>query len=236
MFRTTFAILGLVLLTAIPDSANAQSNANIQQPALQHSLALTEHSVAVNELRSENAAYNLQLLDPLLALAEAQEETEDYQGAINTLSEALYISRANFGLFDEAQVEILDNLISLQQREQDWEEVDKLYTTMEQVYLESIRSGGEFPDGGLDKVVEWHLYAFREGLDKHSLYHIEKAGNLMRRQLEFAKSTGADEAQTSYLAGGIAAIDQFLQWNKLQRMNELSSTAMTIPVQPYEHE
>jgi hypothetical protein len=236
MFRTTFTILGLVLLTAIPDSANAQSDANIQQPALQHSLDLTGLSLAVAELRAENATYSLQLLDPLLALAAVQEETGDNQGAVTTLLEALYISRANFGLFDEAQVGILDRLISIQQREQNWEEVDELYATMEQVYLELIKSGREFPDAGLDKIVAWHLYAFREGVDRHPLYHIEKAGNIMRKQLELANSTGADAAQTSYLAGGIAAIDQFLQWNRIQRWNEVGSASITTPVQPYEHE
>lgn len=73
--------MGLVLLTAIPESGNAQSNANIQQPTLQQNLALTEQSLAVDELRAENATYSLQLLDPLLTLAAVQEETGDYQGA-----------------------------------------------------------------------------------------------------------------------------------------------------------
>lgn len=236
MFRTTFAILGLVLLTITPNPANAQSDSNYQQPAPQFGPAVTKHSLAVDELRAKNATYSLQLLDPLLALAEVQEETADYQGAIATLSEALYVSRANFGLFDEAQIGILDSLISIQQREQNWEEVDALYATMEQVYLESIESGREFADAGLNKVVDWHLYAFREGLDKRSLYHIEKAGNLMRKQFAIAESTGAEEAQTSDLAGGIAAIDQFLRWNKTQRWNEVGSATITMPVQPYEHE
>lgn len=208
MLRTTFAILGLVLLTAIPDSASAQSK----------------------------PTYDLELLDPLLAIAVVQEEAEDYQGAITTLSEALFIYRANFGLFDAAQVEILDSVISIQQREQNWEEVDALYATMEQVYLKSINSGSEIPDAGLDKVVEWHLYAFREDVDGHSLNHIEKAGNLMRKQLELAESAGAEEAETLYLAGGIAAIDQFLQWNKVQR-NGAGGDSITIPVyNTYEHE
>lgn len=236
MFRTTFAMLGLVLLSATPDSAHAQFNANIQQPTPQQRLSLRELSLAVAELRVENATYNVQLLDPLLALAAVQEETADYQGAVTSLSEALYISRANFGLFDEAQIGILDSLISIQQREQNWEEVDVLYATMEQIYLESIKLGSESPDGGLDKVVEWHLYAFREGLDKRSLYHIEKAGDLMSKQLEFAEFTGAKGAQISYLAGGIAAIDQFLRWNRIKRWNEIGSATIAPTYQPYEHE
>ncbi len=236
MFRTTFAILGLVLLTTVPDSTNAQSNANIQQPTLQQRFALRELSLAIAELRIENPTYNVQLLNPLLASAAVQEDTADYQGAVTSLSEALYISRANFGLFDEAQVGILDSLIFIQQREQNWEEVDALYATLEQVYLEFIKSGRESSDAGLDKVVEWHLYAFRESLDKRSLYHVEKAGDLMRKQLEFAEFTGAEEVQTSYLAGGIAAIDQFLQWNRRQRWNEISSATITPPIHVYEHE
>ena len=62
------------------------------------------------------------------------------------------------------------------------------------------------------------------------------SGNLMGMQLELARSTGAPAVQTSYLAGGIAAIDQFLQWNKVQRWKGVGGDPITMPIQPYEHE
>lgn len=82
---------------------------------------------AIDELQGSEGIYAPQLREAYGDLAALYEETEDFEAAISTYTEALQISRINTGLYSDQQLPIITSLIESNRQLRNWQEADDLH-------------------------------------------------------------------------------------------------------------
>ncbi|MGE0387155.1 MAG: tetratricopeptide repeat protein [Gammaproteobacteria bacterium] len=133
--------------------------------------AASEYRHAVAALEQEHGAYDPRLSESLLALAQVQRARKDYRQAAQSLQRALHITRINGGLYDLAQVRIIDALIDLQSERRKWKDVDRAYALLHWIYRQNYAADDPRLLPALKRLRAWHLGAYGletgAGLDAH---------------------------------------------------------------------
>lgn len=144
--------------------------------------------------------YDLQALEPSLELGLGQQELGDHRAAVNAFEQALQIMRINYGLFHEAQVPLVESIIFSLMEMQEWEAVDQRFDYLAHLYERLYDTDDPRLEKGLQKISSYHVNAFNINLEGRGEYHLRKAANLFKLQLEVAEQTlTEDHPRLDYL-------------------------------------
>lgn len=163
------------------------------------------------EFEYRYGAYDQRQVEPLKDLAGQKQELGEYQQALVLYTQALHISRVNNGLYHEAQIAILDNIINSQIALRDWKAVDDRYAYLEHLYRRLYAVDDPRLELGLQKVVSWHVNAFNVNLDGRQVDHLRQANKLFKLRLQVAELTLASgDPKFEFLNHNIAICERQL--------------------------
>lgn len=117
------------------------------------------------------------------------QEVGSHIDAVAAYKEAIHVLRINQGLYNPAQLDLLDAMIESEISLQNWEQVDRHYAYMENLYRRLYDITDPRLESGLQKVVSWHVNALNMNIDGKRIEHLQKANKLFKLRLHIAQLT-----------------------------------------------
>lgn len=151
--------------------------------------AIDRASRAIMTLESDFGAYDQRQIETLGDLGRLSQSAGEHQQALVLLKQALHVARVNQGLYHEAQISIVDDIISAEISLQNWEEVNNLYDYQEHLYRRLYDTDDSRLDAGLRKVSAWHITALNVSLAGNRIEHLRKVNKLLKLRMRIAEKT-----------------------------------------------
>ena len=182
-----FFILVSITLTGNP--VTAQETA-VRDPVTISSETTSEASQSIREYQdqikkqeSTHGAFDPELGEQLLGLGLLYKEQGQYDEADEVLERSLHIKRINEGVDNMTQLPVLDALIDVNTAAGKWEKLDKNYDLLLQINQRNLESGDNSILTSIERVGEWKLAAYNNGLLK------KKPDRILVDLIEANKST-----------------------------------------------
>lgn len=212
VFRANLFFAAASLLLLITNSAYSQSTDSDPDSALTRSIILQTQVLDVSTHKSVHGTFDSALIDMLVQLADTQSLTGQYENAIESLEEALQVSRIHNGLFHYSQIEIVDELIANEVLMENWEAVNDFYDLEEHMFRRLFEPTDARLEVGLEKVSAWHINAVNEDIDGNKKEHLEKLQELLTIRLAVVENLlGSDNARYDYLLNNLAYVELELE-------------------------
>lgn len=195
----------LLIASLVPSEVFAQnrdslSTADLVQQSLDSAFPATE----VN-------AYDQALINPTFEQARRFQEDGSHAEAVKLYKEAIHILRINHGLYNDAQIDLIDAMIESEITLQNWEQVDKHYGYLENLYRKLYDISDPRLEIGLQKVVTWHVNALNFNIDGKRIEHLQQANKLFKLRLQIAQHTlHIDDPKLEYLNRNIEICERQL--------------------------
>lgn len=210
LLKTKFLTLAVsvVSLVLLSNSLSAQSTYSESNDPTQ---LMDDSALEATGLQTDFGPYDYRLMEPLDDLGNLQQRMGDHEAAVRTFKQALHVIRINNGLYHEAQIDVLDKLISSERVLRNWQDVDNHYAYMQHLYQRLYAIDDPRLEAGLQKVASWHVSAFRVNLDGKRFEHLRTANKLFHLRLKVAKLTlSADDPKFDFLHRNIALCERQL--------------------------
>ena len=216
----------VALLLLITSSAYSHSIDSDLDSAETRSVFLETQLLDVSAHKLEHGNFDPALIDKLLLLADSQSLIGEYENAIDSLKEALLVSRINDGLYNYSQIEILDELIANEVLMKNWAAVDNYYDLEEHLFRRLIEPTDGRLEVGLEKITAWHIRAVNEDIDGNTREHLTKIQELLTIRLDVVGNLlGNDNARYDYLLSNLAYVESELEKIRLKRMSGAGTSA-----------
>ncbi len=177
------------LFLALPSLAQESSTDLILSLTSSSHDAVTMPSV-LREIESNDFnPYDDEQLEELVVAARLHQEAGAHAVALELLDQAWQISRVTNGLYHEAQVPLLEGMITSRIELEDWAGMDANYAYMELIYNRLFEITDPRLEQGLQKISSWHVNAFNANLDGRKEQHLRKARLVLKQRLEIAHLT-----------------------------------------------
>ncbi len=141
--------------------------AEIQRRAERYGDAEENYLTSIDMLGDLEGIFSEQLIAPLIGLATNYHHAGDHLAAVGAYNEARALNRRTFGLFNEAQIEILDRLSETLIDMELFEDAHEQQLTA--LYLVERRQGGNTP------ALLPAIYKYASWLRSHGAYSVERA-------------------------------------------------------------
>ena len=195
----------VALFLLITSSAYSQSINSDLDSAETRSIFLETQLLDVSAHKLEYGKSDPALIDMLVHLADTQSIVGEYENAIDSLKEALQVSRINNGLYQYSQIEILDELIANEVLMKNWEAVNSFYDLEEHLFRRLFEPTDARLEVGLEKITAWHISAVNEDIDSNTEEHLTKIQELLTIRLGVVENLlGNDNARYDYLLNNLA--------------------------------
>ena len=173
----------------------------------------------LSQLQQEYGPFDGRQLQPVLEAGLALQEQGHHRDAIPLLQHAFQLSRVVDGLYNEAQLDLLDRLVDSEIALENWQRVDEHYAYMEQLYRHLYDEYDMRLEQGLQKIVAWHVNALEFDLDDRHEYHLRATNNLFKSRLRVAKNIlDEDHPKFDFLYEGIAlSASQLRLYSRMNR-------------------
>lgn len=146
----------------IPDIASPGTASKTSESAQ----SIREYRDQIKKQESLYGAFDPQLGEQLLGLGLLFKNQGEYNEAGEALERSLHIKRVNEGVDNTSQLPILDALIDTNTAAGNWEKLDKNYELLLQVNQRNLESGDGSEITNIERVGEWKLAAYNNGLLK----------------------------------------------------------------------
>ncbi|MCG8413587.1 MAG: hypothetical protein MI746_05145 [Pseudomonadales bacterium] len=133
--------------------------------------------------------YDNSQVDDLVLQGDQQQEAGLHEAAVKSFDMAWQASRVSNGLFNVAQVPLLERMIMSQIELEDWQAVDNHYAYLELIFTKLYDTNDARLEAGLQAVSSWHVNAYNLNLDGKRQQHMRKAHRLLKLRLEVAENT-----------------------------------------------
>jgi len=181
--------------------------------ALDHE-AIERQQQAIDGLESRFGPYDIQLKEAFRDLGSQYQRAGDMMAAYDAFKRALHLSRINEGLFNEAQLPIVEGLIDVGLEMASWEEVNNHYAYLEHLYRKLYGMDDPRLEEGLRKVVAWHIDASNFNLNGNRMEHLRKVNGLMKLRLQIAELTlSGEDPLLDSLRNSVARSEYYLYMN-----------------------
>lgn len=155
--------------------------------------------------------YDNEHLEDLVVAARRHQEAGAHTVALQLFDQAWQISRVTNGLYHEAQVPLLEDMITSRIELEDWAGMDANYAYMELIYNRLFETTDPRLEQGLQKISSWHVNAFNANLDGRKEQHLRKARLVLKQRLEIAHLTlPEDDPKFAFLNESIYLCEQHL--------------------------
>lgn len=211
VFPTAKLLVCLVLNSALMFALLLPSRTFAQDADAWNKSDLVQQSIDTILPATEFNAYDGTLVAPLYQEARQQQESGNHTAAVILYKEAIHILRINQGLYNDAQIDLLDAMIDSEISLQNWEQVDKNYAYMENLYRRLYDVTDPRLEIGLQKVVSWHVNALNVNIDGKRIEHLQQANKLFRLRLQIAQLTlHTDDPKLDFLYRNIEICERQL--------------------------
>lgn len=153
----------------------------------------------------------------LLALGESLQVLGQHEEAIAAFEQALQLRRVNFGLYDVAQLPVLQALLESHTALAAWEEVDALHHQRHYIAAKQLGAGADLRVDTLVQLGEWKRQASAAALLDANQLDVADTLQLYRHEIEQAQRL--DEAQRNPLQLATLYLD--LAKTELMEANQL---------------
>ncbi|PCJ25323.1 MAG: hypothetical protein COA96_07565 [SAR86 cluster bacterium] len=183
-FVSFIAAVSFVLLPSAASSQNLSSSIvnknqiSINRPFLSSSLP-----------ESDFGAYDQRQIEPLGDIGRQQQRIGEHLQALAFFKQALHVVRINNGLYHEAQLPILSDIIESETALKNWEAVDDRYSYMEHLYRRLYSLDDPRLEQGLREVSSWHVNALNVNIDGKRVQHLRQANKVFKLRLLIAERT-----------------------------------------------
>lgn len=190
-----------------------------------------QYAKKIDLLQSQYGAYHDELSEALEGLGGAQQRLGKHQDAIETFTQSAHIRRINDGLYTPSILPLLDSMIESYAVLGDWESVDDQHHFMMEVNGANYGWNDERMLPVLDKLTQWHMYAFFEAISPEPAHHLQMARSLFSaasrlieinfgsHDLRLAKQLRGRRVADYYLASIMQAEhDELLRLERLQNI------------------
>lgn len=156
-----------------------------------------ELSRRVRDIEADEGVYSYNLVPQLLGLGLLVQEQQDHATAASVFERALYIVRANNGLYSPYQLAILDRVIESNSALGDWEKVADSYDLMHWLYRRNFGKDDPRQLKTLKRLRRWYM----ESYNKDTGRSLEELFNGAETTYEAAirimwRCTGGNERET----------------------------------------
>jgi hypothetical protein len=207
------------LFLLITSSAYSQSIDSDLDSAVTRNIFLEKQLHDVSAHKLEHGKSDPALIGMFVHLAETQSLIGEYENAIDSLKEALQVSRINNGLYHYSQIEILDELIVNEALMKNWGAVNSFYDLEEHLFRRLFEPTDARLEVGLEKITAWHIGAVNEDIDNNTQEHLTKVQELLTIRLDVVENLlGNDNARYDYLLSNLAYVEFELQKLRLKRI------------------
>ena len=168
-------------------------------------LAVQQYLQKIQELEFNGGVYQPDLAETLAGLGAIYLEQGNHSGAEETFQRALHNSRVNDGLYNQNQLPILEQLISLNTFTRDWPDLDQNYSYL--YWLSKRNYGPNDPRllPVIDRIGRWHLHAYAYAGDGQQLQHLQVADNLYGKFIQIVETHyGANDPRLVNALYGVA--------------------------------
>lgn len=156
---------------------------------------LQEFQETISTLESEQGAYNPALGQALLELGYLYRNQGDFLNAGPTFEKALHISRANKGLHELSQVEIVELLIDTYSELQNWSDLDRNLHYLFWLYRRNYSEEDDRLLPIIERVSRWYMRAYHLHTGGEALAYMVKADDLFDKALSIIISEHGEEAK-----------------------------------------
>ncbi|MBT7953061.1 MAG: hypothetical protein HN764_15640 [Gammaproteobacteria bacterium] len=156
---------------------------------------LQEFQETISTLESEQGAYNPALRQALLELGYLYRNQGDFLNAGITFEKALHVSKANKGLHELSQVEIVELLIDTNSELQNWPELDKNLQYLFWLYKRNYSEEDDRLLPVIERVGRWYMQAYQLHTGGEALVYMVKADDLFDKALSVIVSQHGEEAK-----------------------------------------
>lgn len=171
------------------------------------SVPATLQGIAKNDFNPYDDAQ----LEELVLAAREHQEAGAHAVALELFDQAWQVSRVTNGLYHEAQVPLLEDMIASRIELEDWEGMDANYAYMELIYNRLYELTDPRLELGLQQISSWHVNAFNANLDGRKEQHLRKARLVLKQRLEIAHLTlPKDDPKFAFLNESIFLCEQHL--------------------------
>jgi len=197
-FPRLFSIFHAILLGLLFTPAFVYSQANSFAPDvassfLQPDSSLEKLTIAVQDIEASYGPYDYRLKESLQGLGMQLRQIGKLPEARDAYIRALHVARVNDGLDSEAQISIVEELIDISLKLEDFAEVNNHYAYLEHIYKRIYGIDNPKLEDGLRKVVAWHITASNVNLYGNRMEHLRKVYHLLKLRLEIAELTLSGE-------------------------------------------
>lgn len=173
--------------------------------------AIDAYRAAVEALESEFGAYDQRLVEALQALGGRLRADGDLVAAREAYSRALQVNRINDGLYNPAQISLVETLIGIGFDLGDWSGVDRQYGYLENLFRRLYPEDDIRLEQALRTVVAWHIDASNINLDGKRIEHLRAVHRIYSTRLQVALNTvGGDDPLAEFLRNRVAMSEYHL--------------------------
>ena len=140
----------------------------------------------IANMESEYGVMDQRLVEPLNDLARFQMEAGYLDDALSSLNRQLQIERINNGLYSQAQIPIIESLISASVSLKDWEQVEEHYNRLAWIYTKAYAFNIDKLLTGIDQISNWSISAIYVDDRKRTVNHLLRLLDLRKHSLDLA--------------------------------------------------
>lgn len=187
--------LVLAMLISLPASATAQpsdrqsAETDEQSSALQQLERIDRYEQRISELQRRNGPYDPSLSEPMQALSDAYLAAGQLAEARATLEERLQVHRVSQGLYSRQQIPVMESLLELQARQQEWEDVNDTLAGLGWLYDRAQGLDSEQRLNGLRQLSRWQLRLMTQAAPDQQARHLLERRRLREQAMELAEQT-----------------------------------------------
>lgn len=171
----------LIFLLASPSTGFGQSDLVEPDNSISH------YRNRVQQLEIAGGAHNGELATPLVSLGALLQENGQYSEAADILGRALYVHRINNGLYNLAQLPILELLIDNNIAQKNWHETNKNFHLFDWLHRRNYDKTDPRMLAVVDKLTTWHLAAANLNAVAHPGQHFLKLMELNQTAIDIVE-------------------------------------------------
>jgi len=198
-----FFLISVYIGVVFADAGQYQQRAVLEEPEqliqtdtaleLQPQRSIQAYQNVISELESVHGAYDSRIGEALLSIGKLYQARGRHKDAVNYLYRALHISKVSGGLYNLAQIGIIDLIIDSNTELQDWEELEENYHYQYWVYRRNYGDDDARIIPIIDKIGRGLIQSYESNPGGQTLGNLVKAEDLYDKAVKIIANKFGDK-------------------------------------------
>lgn len=156
-----------------------------------------EYEQRIRDIEVNEGVMSSSLVPELTGFAMMEQESGNLQSSAALFERALYIVRANEGLYSTRQLPLIDSIIEVNSKIGEWEKVANSYDLMNWLYSRNYDKNDPGQLHALKRLRRWYMESYNKDTGRSLEELFSKSEELYERAIRILwECTGGDEQQT----------------------------------------